>query len=244
MEAFFMQCRDTLDVHHDKRERIIKLSRDITALSKKLIFALHRTTQNEQASKNGYKDARAKQEEIMRLFKQLAPEVEGASYYRYARSFSGAFEEYIEAIAFFHYLEHQKLILKSEIDKHFVDDDGQPWLKVQQQDYILGLADFTGELMRMAINNVATGKYDQAMNICKLLRALSSDFELLSGTTFPLLNKKMNALRSSLNKVERACYTYRIRGSEYPREIYESMIRDHHARYDEERQSAMAMNDE
>jgi hypothetical protein len=28
---------------HDRRERIIKLSRDVTALSKKLIFVLHRS---------------------------------------------------------------------------------------------------------------------------------------------------------------------------------------------------------
>lgn len=31
-----------LDDHHDRRERIIKASRDITALSKKTIFSLQR----------------------------------------------------------------------------------------------------------------------------------------------------------------------------------------------------------
>lgn len=37
---------------------------------------------------------------------------------------------------------------------------------------ILGLADCTGELMRYAIYVVSTGKYDQAMVICKLLRKI------------------------------------------------------------------------
>lgn len=32
----FEQFRDELDEHHDRRERIIKASRDITALSKKM----------------------------------------------------------------------------------------------------------------------------------------------------------------------------------------------------------------
>lgn len=32
----FEQFRDELDRHHDRRERIVKASRDITALSKKM----------------------------------------------------------------------------------------------------------------------------------------------------------------------------------------------------------------
>lgn len=34
--AMFETFRDELDQHHDRRERIIKASRDITALSKKM----------------------------------------------------------------------------------------------------------------------------------------------------------------------------------------------------------------
>jgi predicted translin family RNA/ssDNA-binding protein len=33
-----------LDAKHDKHERLVKLSRDITAESKKVIFLLHRIT--------------------------------------------------------------------------------------------------------------------------------------------------------------------------------------------------------
>ena len=38
----FEQFRAELDEHHDRRERIIKASRDITAASKKIIFTLQR----------------------------------------------------------------------------------------------------------------------------------------------------------------------------------------------------------
>ena len=34
--AMFETFRDELDEHHDRRERIVKASRDITALSKKM----------------------------------------------------------------------------------------------------------------------------------------------------------------------------------------------------------------
>ena len=41
--SIFGTFRDELDEHHDRRERIIKTSRDITALSKKIIFSLQRS---------------------------------------------------------------------------------------------------------------------------------------------------------------------------------------------------------
>ncbi|CEL06601.1 Putative Translin-associated protein X [Aspergillus calidoustus] len=40
--SMFETFRDELDQHHDRRERLIKTSRDITALSKKIIFSLQR----------------------------------------------------------------------------------------------------------------------------------------------------------------------------------------------------------
>lgn len=38
--SIFGTFRDELDEHHDRRERIIKTSRDITALSKKMLVLL------------------------------------------------------------------------------------------------------------------------------------------------------------------------------------------------------------
>lgn len=38
--SIFENFRDELDEHHDRRERIIKNSRDITALSKKMCLPL------------------------------------------------------------------------------------------------------------------------------------------------------------------------------------------------------------
>jgi hypothetical protein len=38
----FLNFRAELDEHHDRRERVIKASRDVTAASKKMIFSLQR----------------------------------------------------------------------------------------------------------------------------------------------------------------------------------------------------------
>lgn len=39
--SMFGGFRDELDQHHDRRERLIKISRDITALSKKMYAAIY-----------------------------------------------------------------------------------------------------------------------------------------------------------------------------------------------------------
>lgn len=39
MQGIFATFRDELDEHHDRRERLIKTSRDITALSKKMYLS-------------------------------------------------------------------------------------------------------------------------------------------------------------------------------------------------------------
>lgn len=101
----------------------------------------------------------------------------------------------IEAIAFYHFLVHQNVITKEQVDALFKEND-VPWLHVKVEDYvsfllstggintekwgvgvfnqILGLADFTGELMRYAIQVVSAGNYDQAMLICKVLRKMDT----------------------------------------------------------------------
>ncbi|KAI8139491.1 hypothetical protein BJV82DRAFT_521654 [Fennellomyces sp. T-0311] len=90
--------------------------------------------------------------------------------------------------------------------------------------------------MRYAISVITSGEYDQALSICRFLRLISTDCDILAGSSLPQLNKKMKALRSSIAKVERgkSCYAFQIRGSEYPKEMYQQIIRDVQARYEDD----------
>lgn len=84
LNAIFTQIRDELDAHHDRRERLIKISRDITSLSKKMIFSLHRihgevTTLPSMIQK----EVDQREGEIQKLLKKAEPDVQGANAYRY-----------------------------------------------------------------------------------------------------------------------------------------------------------------
>jgi hypothetical protein len=91
--SLFQEYSSELDEHYDRRERIIKTSRDITALSKKLIFHLHRVTQRKPAAV--LKEAQPKLEELSKLFDSLQDDLAGERYWRYQRQISPGVQEYV-----------------------------------------------------------------------------------------------------------------------------------------------------
>jgi len=97
-------------------------------------------------------------------------------------------------------------------------------------DYLLGLTDLSGELMRYAINSVSTHAYAitnasavapvrSVADVCDFLAQLYSQFRLLSSSSALRLlewDKKLAVMLQSLTKVENVCYRMEIRGREYP----------------------------
>ena len=84
VNALFVRIRDKLDSHYDRRERLVKISRDITALAKKMIFSLHRLQGNAKTVPPGIKrEIDQREAEIQKLLKMALPDLQGANAYRY-----------------------------------------------------------------------------------------------------------------------------------------------------------------
>jgi predicted translin family RNA/ssDNA-binding protein len=93
-------------------------------------------------------------------------------------------------------------------------------------DYILGLFDLSGELMRFAITTMATSGslpgskdagYKQERTILMDLRSLRAHFEALDTSSAFHSQKKMEVMVQSVEKVETAVYGMIVRGSERPK---------------------------
>ncbi|KAF9149429.1 hypothetical protein BG015_008790 [Linnemannia schmuckeri] len=347
----FGYFRDILEEHHDRRERIIKASRDINNFSKKMIFALHRAEPKDylpqfSATSEALIEFKEKHATVLKLFHRVAIDLQGSNYYRYQRSVSGAFQEYIEAMTLEYYLVHGKLMPKNALEADLVftttpeqisnpdliiaigqspfggegrsggggggqrgkfnkdsrkrpynkdrEDapkrpanaipadgptsqpsastsaaDGSPStalispmimetdqipsapaaaatssptvqivLEVTDEDYLLGIADLTGELMRLAINTLGQSLMPtlqeedasilspekRVQHILQFLRDIKSGFDGLSLTKMSPISKKMAVLRQSLQKIEFACYNVKVRGAEYPPEVLRQML--------------------
>ncbi|TBU34981.1 Translin [Dichomitus squalens] len=228
--AVFDQFREELDDHNDRRERLIKSSRDVTNLSKKVIFLLHRTmtedvgeADDRTLGSRAASRARGKLKEIQSLFAGMRPELSGDKYARYQRNVSPGLQEYIEALSFAHYLEHRALISYEEVQRSLCDDDGTPYFPLSLEDYLLGLSDLTGELMRFAIASISRrGGRQKANDVCHFVR------DYFEGLTpyFRDLRKKQAVTGQSLEKIEDAAYAVAVRTSEFdlPSEMLDDLV--------------------
>ena len=136
----FQDFRQEFDDHNDRRERLIKvccsvarlwlwltsrkLSRDATNLSKKVIFLLQRIateeTDEDEAVAAAVQQSRQKFAEIIPVFSQMRAELAPGTFWRYQKTIAAALQEYIEARAFAHYLEHRTLLTFAQVQRDLV----------------------------------------------------------------------------------------------------------------------------
>lgn len=140
----------------------------------------------------------------------------------------------MEAVSFQHYLETQTLITYDDAKRRIPGD-----VDLTEDDYILGIFDLVGELMRFAITAMATNGSllgsttesegtelgDSNSNILSDLRSLRTFLEAMDTTSATSsgaalgrdVEKKMEVMKTCVEKVENAVYGMIIRGRERPK---------------------------
>ncbi|KAI0000724.1 Translin [Xylariaceae sp. FL0662B] len=221
--SMFESFRDELDVHHDRRMKIGKVSRDVTALSKKIIFSLQRVRKLKQplpARIQAENDERLK--EIADLLATIEADVAGMNRWRYPLI---CLEEFVEAVSFAHYLQHQSLITPQQAQEALPAD-----IPLTPPDYVFGVFDLTGEMMRFATSVTAlTGSMPASADseaeeqpprtISKDLQDVSSMLQICPpvGGKPGIYSKKLSIMMEQVLKVERLEYGVTVRGNERPK---------------------------
>ncbi|KAI9743605.1 MAG: hypothetical protein M1818_002921 [Claussenomyces sp. TS43310] len=218
----FEVFREELDQHHDRRERIIKASRDITALSKKAVRDLTRAIPTKIAT-----EVQERYSSIQHLLVTISPDLQGINAWRYQRQISPGLQEFVEAVSFEHYLRTQYLISCWEASQLLPKG-----IALTGDDYVLGIFDLVGEIMRFSITGMATtgslprsnyGTDNEERSVLTDLRSLRSKFEALDivshygGGLGKDIEKKMEVMRTCVEKVETAMYGMIVRGRERPK---------------------------
>nr|GMD22775.1 translin-associated protein X isoform X1 [Ipomoea batatas] len=203
---------------NEKRERVVKASRDITMNSKKVIFQVHRMSKNnrEEVLEKAEKDLDAVTAQYV---SRLVKELQGTDFWKLRRAYSPGVQEYVEAATLCHFCKAGTLISLDELNANLtpLSDPSIEPLQINILDYLLGLADLTGELMRMAIGRISDGEVEFAHKICNFVREIHRELTLVA----PLMEDssdmktKMDTMLQSVMKIENACFSVHVRGSEF-----------------------------
>ena len=228
----FLEYKTELDVRHDRHERLVKLSRDTTIHSKRAIFLLHRAALLERGTverEERLDEAKGKLQEVGQFLQSTARELHGLDPWLHLSAFSPGLQEFVEALAYYVFLRQSQLVCQEEVCDWLQfscekEDGGGGGgeevvcVPLSQLNYVLGIADLTGELMRMCITAVGAGQQEVPFQILPFISSISHGFQSLLPISKEV-GHKLRTLRSSVAKIETACYTLQIRGSEIPRHM-------------------------
>lgn len=186
----FDALRGEMESYDAAREEIIKRSRDITKHSKAAIYALHR---DEDA------EAQAHLQDAQRAIAELLPRIAQDPTLR-TGGFSAGIEEYVEASAFLHFLQEGSLLGRSAIQVSTAEE------------YLGGLSDLTGELMRYAVNRATKRDKTSVQKIRDLVDAIYGQLVQFDFRNSDL-RRKYDAVKYNLQKVENVLYDLELRAA-------------------------------
>ncbi|HLG23628.1 MAG TPA: hypothetical protein VI564_01725 [Candidatus Nanoarchaeia archaeon] len=167
-----------------KREETIQLSRETISISKQIIYA---------AQRNDFKTA----QDAIKKIKANVGKLKNIKVGLDTNMNSVAIQEYVEAITFYSFVKDKKLLTRSS-------------LGVSAEDYLCGLCDLTGELVRKAVYEVIHKNYDEATRIKELVDQIYGEFLKLSMRNGEL-RKKSDSIKWNLKKLEEIMYDISIK---------------------------------
>ena len=169
----FSEIRKELKASEEKREIVIRKSRDIIMLSKQIIYS---------AQRGDLKKAEALCADIRKAVGELPKGYCGTEME------SVAVQEYVEAVCFVEFVKSGKLLTRQE-------------LGADTESYLLGICDLTGELLRQAVNAAINKRYDEALKIKDFVAEIYGEFlqfDLRGGQ----LRNKADSIKWNLKKLE------------------------------------------
>ena len=182
MKKIFESLRKQIKKNDELREKIIVGSRPIIKDSKVAIYFIH---------KGDMKQAESLIKKAQKSLKELSKLDYSAGAY------DVALQEYIEAVAYLNFVKQGKLISDKE-------------LNVDEENYLLGICDLTGELGRRAVYSVVDEKYKEVEKIEKFVSEIYKEFLKFEFRNSEL-RKKSDSIKWNLKKIEEIMYDLKLR---------------------------------
>ena len=171
--ANFSELRKQMQAADEAREKAIQQSREIVRLSKQTIYALQR---NDKETANRLMSTMKTATKALQKSTETGPQLKIAE------------QEYVEAACFASFINGKKLASAKS-------------LGVQPENYLLGVCDLAGELVRFAVNAAIKGDKKAATNARTFLDDIYGEllqFDFRNGE----LRKKFDGVKYELKKLD------------------------------------------
>lgn len=183
----FIKLKNDYQKYTESRRKIIHLADTVLSKSKQAIFSLHR---------DEIKQAKINLTEAEKLLKNIEKYVVKNSSLDDIGAYKAALEEYIEAKLFWQSLCLGKIEAIQKINLSF-------------HDYLAGICDLTGELLRKIVLLATAGKYEQVKRLKELMTDILA--ELIKFDLTGYLRNKYDEAKRNLKKAEEILYEIKIR---------------------------------
>jgi predicted translin family RNA/ssDNA-binding protein len=222
-QQLFDSYRQTIDDRNEQKERIFRISREVTKSSKKVIVLLQRCTDLKKRDETLVRARQAMVDIVPKMLEIARDSTKREDFQRFHRNITHGTQEFIEALSFYHYLTEGTLISMQQVQAfidenlHLTEEDvaNQVQYPVTRSDFILGICDISGELMRFATASLGAGNTEDAAKCCTFLQEFQS---CLMKLDFKDKNygKKVSCSLQSVIKVEVIAGKMLMQKKEYP----------------------------
>ena len=174
------------DIHNmdSIREEVIHLSREAISLSKQVIYAAQRD--DLKTAEQSLKNLKGRINKLRKFKIELDTSMK-----------SVAMQEYVEAACFYDFVKNKRIPTSES-------------LNVNAEEYLSGICDLTGELVRKAIYEVIHKNFTEAGRIKELVDDIYGEFLKLNLRNGDL-RKKSDSIKWNLKKLEEVMYDISIK---------------------------------
>jgi len=183
----FQQLKKDFDFYSQERRKIIADSNDALMKAKQAIFAFHR---------DDFRGGNALIGEVENIFGDLEKKFGKEEELRYEGSYQAALEEYVEAKFFGDFLQGEKIDFISEVP-------------VEEDSYLAGLCDFTGELARKTVLAATARDFKKVEVLVAGIRDVIA--ELIKFNLTGYLRTKYDQAKQNLRRAEEVLYDVKMR---------------------------------
>ncbi|KAL3633920.1 hypothetical protein CASFOL_022682 [Castilleja foliolosa] len=142
---------------------------------------------------------------------RIVKELQGTDFWKLRRAYSPGVQEYIETATLCNFCKNGTLLSLDDINASLrtLSDPSIEPLQINVLDYLLGIADLTVELMRLAIGRISDGEPEYAQKICRFVREIYRDLMLIAPKMDDSsdMKMKMDVMLQSVIKIENGMIT-------------------------------------